>query len=238
MSDDSTSGTGAPAPQGQPQQTSAAPHGGDEQFQTLGQRLSSGPPAQSGTHDDPAWLPERLNRAQEKARSALLAELGIDDPAKAKAANAAAKKAEEDAKSLTDRITESTTRANKAESRADRLSAITTEFAARQMMGLTAEQQEAVRAIAGEDAAEQLNAITILSPTWAKQAASGAAPPVAPAKPPIPVNGTAPQHNAPDGANVSTPNHREVHASLMQKNPFAAANYGLAHLREVFPETK
>jgi hypothetical protein len=35
---------------------------------------------------------------------------------------------------------------------------------------------------------------------------------------------------------VSPPNHKEIHTQLAKTNPFAAANYALEHLAEVFPE--
>lgn len=45
------------------------------------------PEANGGVHQgesDPAWLPARLQRAEEAARKKLLADMGIDDPLKAK----------------------------------------------------------------------------------------------------------------------------------------------------------
>jgi hypothetical protein len=52
-----------------------------------------------------------------------------------------------------------------------------------------------------------------------------------------PPTGTAPAPNAPPAAgSVSTPNHRETYAQLREQNPFAAAQFGLSHATEVFPE--
>jgi len=178
------------------------------------------------------WFQERLSRAKSQEREALLAELGVKDPKVAKAAIDAAKKAEDDAKSVTDKLTETTSKLTRSETEAERLRSITTEWATRQMMALSAEQQTAVKAIAGEDAAAQLKAITALTPTWA--AATPPAP-VPPAKPVPPASGTAPPPTAPPGTTVSEPNHAEVHAALLKTNPFAAADYAMAHLREVFP---
>lgn len=175
-------------------------------------------------------LKEKLVKTEEKARAKLLAELGIDDPEKAKAAIALAKKAETEAKSVSDRLAETSTQLGKAQTEAERYKAVTTEFAARQMMALSAEQQAAVKAIAGEDAAAQLGAITALTPTWAKST------PATPA-PVTPAAGTAPPPNAPASSVVSHTDHKAVYATLQKSNPFEAARYGIEHAREVFPES-
>ncbi len=177
------------------------------------------------------WFKERLEQARRVEREALLAEIGAKDPKAAKAAVEAANKAAEEAKTVADKLTETASKLTSATSEAERLKGITTEWATRQMMALTAEQQSAVKAIAGDDPGSQLKAITALAPTWA-----AAAPPAPPAKPAPPASGTAPPPNAPPGTIVSEPNHKEVHAALLKTNPFAAASYALEHLRDVFPE--
>jgi hypothetical protein len=91
------------------------------------------------------------------------------------------------------------------------------------MLGvLTAEQQAAVKAIAGEDPAKQLQAITALGPTWSSTPA-----PAAPAN-------TAPPPGPPGAEPHSPPDHRAVYESERAKNPFAAAAYGLRNSSEVF----
>jgi hypothetical protein len=184
------------------------------------------------TDESQPWFKERLARAEEQAREKLLADLGVKDTAKAKAAIDAAKKAEEDAKSVTDKLTEETSKRTRVETELEHERAINKEWATRQMMALTAEQQAAVKAIAGENHAKQLQAIGALAPTWATQTTA----PTATKPLPTPASGTAPPPNAPAGTIVSEANPKEVHAALSKQNPFAAADYGLAHLREVFPE--
>jgi hypothetical protein len=178
------------------------------------------------------WFKERLDRAKQLEREAVLAELGVKDTSKAKADLAAAEKAREEAKTVADKLTDTASKLTKTETELEAERAISKEWATRQMLALTAEQQAAVKAIAGENHAKQLAAITALAPTWAKTPGATATPPL-----PTPASGTAPPPNAPPGTVVSEPNHKEVHAALLKQNPFAAAEYGLAHAREVFTET-
>jgi hypothetical protein len=181
------------------------------------------------------WFKERLSRSEEQARQKLLEELGVKDPVKAKKAIEAAAKAEEEAKSVAEKLSDTASKLTRTETEAERLRKVTKEWAARQMLGLSAEQQAAVKDIAGDDATEQLRAITALAPTWAKQTTEATA--TRPLPTPTPASGTAPPPHAPEGGTQqSPPNPKEVHAALLKTNPFAAAEYGLAHAREVFPE--
>ncbi len=182
--------------------------------------------------ENPPWLAPRLDQA----RRAALAELGITDPTKAKKLLEAAAKAEDDAKTTGEKLGATTAERDALKSEAERLRSVTAEWAGRQMMGLTAEQQAAVKAIAGDDAAAQLKTITALQPTWGKPAPLPGSAPIVPAPPAPPASGTAPAPNAPGGVTVSQQNPREVYASLQKTNPFAAAQYGLEHAREVFPD--
>lgn len=177
-------------------------------------------------------LAQRLTRARETERKELLASLGVDDLEKAKAAIAAANKAENDQKSAETRLAETTTQLSTIKTEAEHLKAVATEWAARQMMGLSPEQQAAVKSIAGDDPAAQLKTITALAPTWAAKGA-----PVAPAAT-TPAGGTAPAPTAPTSVTTSPTDHKAVHAALQASNPFAAANYAMQHLTEVFPEQK
>lgn len=178
----------------------------------------------------------QLNERLERSRATILKDLGVADIDKAKAAIAAAAKAEQDAKSIADRLADESKQRAKFENEAERHRKVVTEFAARQMIGLTAEQQEAVKAIAGDDAAAQLHAITALAPTWSKT--SAAATTTEPAKAVTPPNGTAPQPSAPAPTNISPTDHKAVHAALAKTNPFAAAQYAIEHVREVFPDSQ
>lgn len=190
------------------------------------------PPAQG----EPDWLPDRLKRAEETARQKVFADLGVTDPAKAKELLAAAAKAEADARSVGEKLGAATTQLQTVQTELERQKAITTEHASRMMMALTAEQQSAVKAIAGEDAATQLRTITALTPTWAAAGtpAGGAPPP--PKAPVTPPTGTAPPVGGapPPAPPGSPPDHAAIHAELLKTNPFAAARYGLEHADEVF----
>ncbi len=198
-------------------------------------QASPAAPVPQPTDENQPWFKERLARAEEQAREKLLADLGVKDTSKAKAAIEAAKKAEEDAKSVTDKLTDTTSKLSRTETELEQERAINKEWATRQMMALTPEQQAAVKAIAGDNHAKQLQAITALAPTWATQTNTPTATqPLG--QPPTPASGTAPPPTAPPGTVVSPANHKEVHAALQKQNPFAAAEYAMAHLREVFPE--
>lgn len=175
---------------------------------------------------DPAWLEGRLARAKESERRAILNELGIDDPIKAKAALAAAKAAEEANKSSEQRAAELAAKLGTTQAEAERLRGIASEHAGRMMAVLTDEQKAAVVAIAGDDPAAQLRTIGALAPTWAKQAAPTTdAAPAAP-KPAT----TAPAAAAPAAVSPgSPPDHKSTYSQLRHSNPFEAAAYGLAH---------
>lgn len=185
------------------------------------------PPAPQVDPNKPPWLDDRLARAEKSARDALLADLGVTDQAAAKAAIAAAKAAADASKTAEQRAADATAEAAQQRREAERLLAITTEHASRMMFVLTAEQQKAVKDIAGDDPAAQLRAIGVLGPTWAKDAAATAA--TAPAAPVAPVT-TGPGANAPAGAAPgSPPDHRAVYTTMRETNPFAAAAYGLSN---------
>lgn len=203
-------------------------------------------PAPAAPVDDqnPPWLKGRL----EQAKAAALADLGITDPAKAKEAIAAAKKAEDDAKSAAQKLGETSTALEAERARAANYEAVIKERAASEIGSLTAEQQEAVRKIAPDaDPAAQLRAITALAPTWkaapaaAAAAAAAAAPapgtaPAAPAKPPAaPPANTAPPPAAPPSANGSPPDHKAEYARLKTSNPVAAAAYMNEHADHIYP---
>lgn len=178
------------------------------------------PPADANA--EPFWLKGRLERAEEQARKALLTELGITDPGAAKAALEAAKKAEEANKTAEQRAAELAQKLGTVQTEAERQAAVIQEYAARMFGVLTADQQGAVKAIAGDDPAAQLRAINALGPTWAKQAEAAA-----PAPAPKPAT-TAPAPDAPAGAATgSPPDHRAVYSDMRSRNPFAAAAYGL-----------
>ena len=173
---------------------------------------------------DPNWLKPRLEQAERAAERKVLETLGVTDVASASKAIAAAKAAEEAGKSAETRAAELAASLKTAQTEAERLTSVTREHAARMLGVLTSEQQEAVKAVAGDDAGKQLQAIGALSKTWAA------------AKQAEPVN-TAPVGGPPSDP-TSPPDHRSTYQSLKATNPFAAAAYGLSHASEVFEPRK
>ena len=87
------------------------------------------------------------------------------------------------------------------------------------MAGLTAEQQSAVKTVAGDDPAKQLQTIGVLAPTWAAAAPAGAAPGAT----------TAPPAGAPNGTTPPPADARGQYESVRAQNPFAAATFGAAN---------
>jgi hypothetical protein len=191
---------------------------------------------------NPPWLKGRLERAQKEALEAL----GITDPAKAKAALDAAKKAEDDAKSAAQKLGETTTALEAEKARAMSYEAVIKERAASELGTLTADQQAAVRKIAPDtNPAAQLSAITALAPTWKAIAAAApvatAATPataVAPAATPAaatPPASTAPALGSPPPATGSPPDHKAEYSRLKTTNPIAAHAYMNEHADKIYP---
>jgi hypothetical protein len=179
-------------------------------------------PAPAQSEQEPTWLKPRLEQAERAAERKVLERLGVTDIDAASKAIQAAKAVEEANKSAEQKAAELAAKLTAQQTEAERLAAVTREHAGRMLGVLTAEQQAAVKAIAGEDPAKQLQAITALGPTWSSTPA-----------PPAPVN-TAPPAGPPAAEPNSPPDHRAVYESERAKNPFAAAAYGLAHQSEVF----
>jgi hypothetical protein len=184
---------------------------------------------------DPNWLRPRLAREVETARRALLAELGVTDPAAAKAAIADANAAAEAKKSAEQRALEASQRLTAEQGETARLRAITQEHAARMIGVLTPAQQAAVRELSPDtDPAGQLRAIGVLGPTWAAAAAASVAPAAATTTVPAPAT-TAPAATAPaGGVSTSEPDHKAVYRTTRTTNPFAAAAYGLENADKVY----
>lgn len=188
------------------------------------------PVAKVVTVDDlpPEALSKRLEQADRASRSALLAELGIADPAEAKAAIAAHKAALEAAKTDAEKLASlNLTVANQAKA----LNVAVAQAASK----ITPEQKAAVDAIAGQDQVTWLNTYAALAPTWGTSASpvtpAAPAPAQAPiAAPPPAPTGTAPAAPAPaPTGTISPPNHATIYQSLTKTNPFAAAAYVNQH---------
>ena len=167
---------------------------------------------------EPHWLNARL----ERERASTLKKAGFETLEEAQASASELKAKREAEKTAADKAAEALSRAKRAESSEKDLKEAVSEYAARQLVGLSEDQKAAVVAIAGGDAALQLKAIAALQPTWAK--------PEAPVKPEAAkAVDTAPPANAPSQTATSETNHRAQYESLRKSNPFAAALYGAAH---------
>lgn len=181
-------------------------------------------------NEEPAWLPDRLKRAQESARSAVLAELGVANADEAKAAVAAARAAADAKKSAEERAAELSAQLTATKTTAERQSALAKEMAGRMFMALSPEHQKAVTDFAGDDPEKQYLAIKHFGPTWAeaeriKEAAATAAKTPAPA-----VTSTSPTPAAPASETPASPaDPKSVYETTRASNPFKAAAYGLSN---------
>jgi 2-oxoglutarate dehydrogenase E2 component (dihydrolipoamide succinyltransferase) len=213
----------APAPNPQPAPVSAAPPA-----------ASAAPATPTEPHvGEPGWLPERLKRAEEAARSAVLKELGITDPAQAKAALDAARAAEEAQKTQAQKDAERIAALTQSSARVAELEAIAKGRAEYEMAKLSDSQKAAVTALAGNDPGAQLKAITALAPTWG-QSAAPVPPSAPPAAPVVPASST-PAGAAPAPAQISGTDHKARYADLQKTNPVAAAHYLTAHQKDIYP---
>lgn len=198
------------------------------------QTSAQNPPAASNSPNvgEPDWLNGRIaqakNSAAAEARAALLAEIGASSLDEAKAIAAAAKVKADAEKSAETRAAELKAKLESEQTASAEQLAVVREHAGRMMIGLSAEQQAAVKAIAGDDPVKQLRTIGALTPTWAAKAAdtSAASTATSTAVATAPAT-TAPPASAPIGAAPPTsPSARAQYESLRSVNPFAAAFYG------------
>ena len=208
---------------------------------------ATAPPATQATTDqqDPSWLAGRLERAKEAAMKDIARMLGVENLEKAKATLEAARKAEDERKTELQRLTERTVALEAAAKRAEQLEGVLSQRAEVELVGLTDAQRSAVLALAGEDKAAQLRAITALRPTWqAASAAStaattpsqadsastaAAAPRVAPAS-------TSAATTQPASTSAQpTVDHKAEYSRLRATNPVFAAHYLQAYRSEIYP---
>jgi hypothetical protein len=191
------------------------------------------PAAASPEVADPKWLNERIAKAKASAEAATLKALGVQSVDDAKAKIAAAQKAEDDKKTELEKKEERIKALEPSAAEATRLKEMAARLATGALSLLTAEQQAAVKALAGDDAARQLETIEALRPTWGTAAAAAAAAPAAgaaaagtaAAKPAT----TAPPAGAPAGTSPAAPHARTVWETTRAQNPFAAAAFGAAN---------
>lgn len=189
-------------------------------------------------HDRQAFN-DRIAQAKRAEEARVLKDLGVDSVEAAKAKIKAAKDAEDAGKTELQKKSEELAALKPQADKAARQEAVIKEHAARMMVGLSEQQQKAVKDLAGEDPAEQLRTITALSPTWAAQAAaagatgaSGGAAGSAGATGATGASGasaaatTAPPPGAPSGATPPPANARGQYEAAREANPFAAARFG------------
>lgn len=198
------------------------------------------PPApEAGAQQDPNWLAPRLEQAKRAAETAVLAQLGVKDAAEAKAALDAYKAAQDAAKTEAERVSARLAEGEAAKARAATLEAAVSAHAATEMAKLDDAKRDAVIAIAGEDTAAQLRAISALAPTWSAQVqpppAAVVPPPAAP--PAAATTAHPPTAPAPAIATQSPVDHKAVFESLAKAGRgIEASRYLTAHSREIYPE--
>lgn len=170
---------------------------------------------------DPAWLGPRL----ERERNTLLKSLGVESLEQAKKAVEALKAVEDAQKSEAEKRAAAESALQAEQTKSKQAYEALGVLAKSQMDALSDAQRAAVTALAGDDPAKQITSIAALKPTWA-----GAAAATATATETTKTADTAHGRTAPkDGANESPPDHKAIHASLLESNPIAAARYALEH---------
>lgn len=188
--------------------------------------------ATSAAPPDPVWLKSRLDREHEKATRDLLAKTGFATVEEAAVASKLAREHAQASMTADEKAKAAETALSNEKARADQALAFATEHAARMMIGLTPEQQEAVRAIAGDDPVRQGRTILQLAPTWAKaeaaQIVAAAGTVVAPVVPIIAPT-TAPANAAPNGTVPTPGDPRQQYEAARKTNPFEAAAFGQAN---------
>lgn len=225
-------GTAVPsASQTAPPQPAAAP-----------QQSAAQPPAPAPTQPEQANAGElrlttdQLNERLARAKAAYAKQLGLSGEPEQDAARLA-KLAELERSQLTEaeRVQVELAKLATVTAERDQLASAVQIRATHEMAGLTETQRAAVTAIAGDNPAAQLNAITALAPTWAAQnSAAPAAPAPTPAVAP-PTTTVAPP--ASPGAPVpSTTSHLATHRSLLASNPIHAAHYYERHYEAIKAE--
>lgn len=178
---------------------------------------------------DQSWLKERLDRSRLSGRKELLEELGITDPAAAKEAIEAARKAAEDQKTLAEKLAEKSTAAEQFAARSKALEATLKSHADAMLAGLSDDQKASIQAIAGEDAQKIVDTVTALK--WGPSALRAES--ALPAK--APVSDTAPSKKAPSEENTSPPDYKSQYEALRASNPYAAAVYMNRYASRIYP---
>jgi hypothetical protein len=179
---------------------------------------------------DPNWLKGRLEREATKAAAKALKDAGFDSAEAAKAAGVALKAKAEADKSADTKAAELKTALDAKTVEATRLTEMAARIATSALSSLTAEQQAAIKAVAGDDPAKQIETIEALKPTWTTATVDPKTG--KPAIPP-PAN-TSAAGAAPPPANPGAPNHKATLEALEKANPMAAAHFALRHQGEIY----
>lgn len=169
---------------------------------------------------DPNWLKGRLEREATKAAAKALKDAGFDSVEAAKAASSALKARADADKSADTKAAELKLSLDAKTQEASRLTEMAARLALGAMSSLTPEQQAAVKAAAGDDAAKQLEMIEVFKPTWAKAAAATDTEEKKDVT-------TAPDAKAPKGSVPGSSAPRAIYDQTREANPFAAATFGL-----------
>lgn len=201
--------------------------GGSGSAGATGASGSTGPAGAKGDDpNNPPWLKPRLQSEAAKSAKAteqrIMSELGVDLPT-AKAAIAAAKEAADAKKTAEQKAAELATQSQAlAKSLAEKDAAIGA-YAEEVMATLTDEQQQAVKDIAGDDAAAQLKTIKALRKTWKAEPAPEKKQGE---KPETKTTKTAPAGGPPEaGGAPAAVDHTKVWEKLKKESPHRAAAY-------------
>lgn len=206
--------------------------------------------------------PTALKARLERERKVQLKQLGFESEEEAKAAAQASRQAAEAKKSAEQKALEAQQLATNLQKRADSLQTLLNDQAADAFSTLTEPQKAAVRMLAADDAdaEDRLKAIRAVrklsegqasattaaatqttqvapattAPAATAPAATTTTPVAAPAA--APPATTAPGATAPPSATTSPIDHRAEYLRQREKNPFAAAEYGLSHRGDVFKD--
>jgi len=187
-------------------------------------------PKGKGDAHDQEWVTERLERQERK----LLKDLGAENMEEAKAAFAAIKARKEADKSFELKATELAEKLAKTTASNEQLNASLKTFASAKMSSLTAEQQAAVKAIAKNDPAAQLETIEALAPTWVQQSATST-PAVKPVVKTVVAN-TSSSTPAPAAVTSGPVDKKAEFDRLNAMNPIAAGRFLLQHRAEIYPD--
>lgn len=204
----------------------------------------SGNPNSNPGQFKPEWLNDRIAQAKRAERDAVLKELGITDPNAAKQLLEAGQKAIDATKSELQRKDEENqalrTVADQAKVYGDAL----TKRATAELNKLPEEARERVKAIAGDDPVKLLETIDLALTMGTKagadsgnaggqsgqgQPAGQGAPQQGQKQPVPPAANTTGAAGGPPSASGSETDHLAVWRDMQSKNPFAAAQYFLAH---------